>query len=105
MTHEERFENEVEYPEIKILEETDLWLIVSILDVKITFARFEEVLSSDNMLALHDDPLKYGLTRKNKKLQDLLKEWKKRVTARGALVKAVNDTLKRSGRGAEDEKD
>ena len=89
-------ENEVEYPDMEILEENGLWILVSVLDVRISFVKEGEVLWSNNMLALHQDPLKYGLTNKNKKLQDLLEEWKKRNAIRQELVDEVNQALKRS---------
>lgn len=90
MTPEEGF------PDIKILDETVLWISVSILDVEITFTKDGHILTSSNLLALHQDPLKYGLTKKNKKLQDLLEAYKNRVAGRLALLNAVNEAFEES---------
>lgn len=88
--------NAVQYPDIKILDETDLWISVSILDVEITFAKDGYILRSSNVLALHQDPEKYGLTKKNKKLQDLLDAYEKRVAGRLAVLNAVNKAFEES---------
>jgi hypothetical protein len=83
-----------DFPDIEIVEEQNIFLILRIADVEISFDFTGRVVLSDKPIELHENPEKYGLVPENEKLKKILDAFKERVENKMKIYRKINEKFK-----------
>jgi hypothetical protein len=83
-----------DFPDIEIVEEQNIFLILRIADAKITFDFTGRVIRSDKPIELYENPEKYGLVPENEKLKKILDAFKERLENKMKIYDKINEKFK-----------
>ncbi len=83
-----------DFPDIEILRDENIFIIVRIADAEITFDWTGRVIRSDRPIELSEHPEKYGLVPGNEKLKKILDAFREKVENKQRIYDKINAKLR-----------